>query len=56
MPTKRESFSSLNSAMETYHFTRTRVASFVSSEPTRSTVSPPGPLSPTMPPSPNWSA
>ena len=44
------SFSVLNRAVETYHFTRVRVASLVSRLPPRSTCRPPGPVGPRPPP------
>jgi len=52
-PISFASFNVLNSAMLTYHFTRVRVASFVSSEPIVSTIRPPGAVSPATAPSPN---
>ncbi len=46
----------VQTARETYHFTRVRVASCVSRFPTLSTCIMPGDVSPATPPSPNWRA
>lgn len=55
-PSSFASFTVLKSARLAYHLTRMRLASFVSRLPTRSTVRPPGAVSPLSAPSPNCMA